>query len=180
MPLSAQNGGVRRPQTKIFVCHVLSGRMFMVLGILWIISVNGSGCMFGLYSNEIKSSLGYDQTTLNLLSFFKDLGGTLGILAGLVYENPSVTQLPVYPPSYPLVSIWNFLGRVTAGYASEVLLTKYKLIPPFHSPHIRNPLILHRPFLDRLCRAKFPLLCVHDDRVLSRSATATALCNHIR
>ncbi|GKV46301.1 hypothetical protein SLEP1_g53292 [Rubroshorea leprosula] len=59
MPLSARNGGVRWPQTKTFVCHVLPAcRMFMVFGILWIISVNGSGCMFGLYSNEIKSSLG--------------------------------------------------------------------------------------------------------------------------
>ncbi|CAI0410904.1 unnamed protein product [Linum tenue] len=38
-------------------------------------SAAGATYMFGLYSADIKSSLGYDQTTLNLLSFFKDLGG---------------------------------------------------------------------------------------------------------
>jgi len=42
--------------------------------------------MFGLYSNEVKSSLGYDQSTLNLISFFKDLGANLGIFSGLINE----------------------------------------------------------------------------------------------
>lgn len=42
--------------------------------------------MFGLYSNDIKSSLGYDQTTLNLLSFFKDLGSNIGVPSGLLME----------------------------------------------------------------------------------------------
>ncbi|MBA0713384.1 hypothetical protein Golax_012420 [Gossypium laxum] len=67
-------------------------------------SVNGSGYMFGLYSNDIKSTLGYDQTTLNLLSFFKDLGGNLGILSGIIYE--------VVPPWVVLCmgSLMNFFG----------------------------------------------------------------------
>lgn len=30
--------------------------------------------------------MGYDQTTLNLLSFFKDLGANLGLLSGLINE----------------------------------------------------------------------------------------------
>lgn len=42
--------------------------------------------MFGLYSGDIKESQGYDQTTLNLLSFFKDLGANVGIVAGLFNE----------------------------------------------------------------------------------------------
>ena len=42
--------------------------------------------MFGLYSNEVKASLGYDQSTLNLISFFKDLGANLGIFSGLINE----------------------------------------------------------------------------------------------
>ncbi|KAK6140193.1 hypothetical protein DH2020_026077 [Rehmannia glutinosa] len=49
-------------------------------------SVNGATYLFGVYSNDIKSSLGYDQTTLNLVSFFKDLGGNLGIISGLINE----------------------------------------------------------------------------------------------
>lgn len=49
-------------------------------------SVSGATYMFGLYSSDIKSSLGYDQTTLNLLSFFKDLGGNVGVIGGLINE----------------------------------------------------------------------------------------------
>ncbi|KAH7512015.1 uncharacterized protein LOC107431968 [Ziziphus jujuba] len=87
-----------------FVLHVLASRWFMVFASLLIMSVNGSGYMFGLYSNDIKSSLGYDQSTLNLISFFKDLGGNLGILAGLTNE--------VSPPWVVLSigSVMNFFG----------------------------------------------------------------------
>ncbi|KAK1562556.1 hypothetical protein Q3G72_013974 [Acer saccharum] len=89
---------------KSFGLHVLGGRCFMIFAALLILSVNGSSYMFGLYSNDIKSELGYDQTTLNLISFFKDLGGNLGVLAGLTYE--------VAPPWVVLLigSIMNFFG----------------------------------------------------------------------
>ncbi|KAL3358274.1 hypothetical protein AABB24_015424 [Solanum stoloniferum] len=66
--------------------HVFTGRWFMVFANLLIMSMAGATYMFGLYSDEIKSSLGYDQTTLNLLSFFKDLGGNVGIISGLINE----------------------------------------------------------------------------------------------
>ncbi|KAG2402994.1 uncharacterized protein HKW66_Vig0247360 [Vigna angularis] len=49
-------------------------------------AVSGATYMFGLYSNEVKTSLGYDQSTLNLISFFKDLGANLGIFSGLINE----------------------------------------------------------------------------------------------
>ncbi|CAN0887897.1 Protein NUCLEAR FUSION DEFECTIVE 4 [Linum grandiflorum] len=76
----------------------------MLFGSLLIMSVNGTSYMFGLYSGQIKSSLGYDQTTLNKLSFYKDLGGNLGFLAGFAYE--------VIPPwtVISIGSIMNFSG----------------------------------------------------------------------
>ncbi|XWS74352.1 hypothetical protein CRYUN_Cryun02cG0207700 [Craigia yunnanensis] len=46
----------------------------------------GAIYLFGTYSKEIKAPLGYDQTTLNLLGFSKDLGATVGVLSGLVAE----------------------------------------------------------------------------------------------
>lgn len=46
----------------------------------------GATYLFGVYSKEIKASLGYDQTTLNLLGFFKDLGANVGVLSGLLAE----------------------------------------------------------------------------------------------
>ncbi|XP_010325963.1 protein NUCLEAR FUSION DEFECTIVE 4-like [Solanum lycopersicum] len=84
--------------------HVFTGRWFMVFANLLIMSMAGATYMFGLYSDEIKSSLGYDQTTLNLLSFFKDLGGNIGIISGLINE--------VTPPWVVLFigAIMNFFG----------------------------------------------------------------------
>lgn len=69
-----------------FTLQVLTGRWFMVFSSFMIMSVSGASYMFGLYSREIKSVLGYDQSTLTLLSFFKDLGSNIGILSGLLNE----------------------------------------------------------------------------------------------
>lgn len=66
--------------------RVLVSRWFMLFGTILILSAAGATYMFSLYSGDIKSSLGYDQTTLNLLSFFKDLGSNVGILSGLINE----------------------------------------------------------------------------------------------
>ncbi|CAK8571232.1 unnamed protein product [Lathyrus sativus] len=72
--------------TKVFTLQVLTGRWFMVFSSFMIMSVSGASYMFGLYSREIKLVLGYDQSTLTLLSFFKDLGSNIGILSGLLNE----------------------------------------------------------------------------------------------
>ena len=71
---------------KSFGLHVLLGRWFMAFASLLIMSVSGSGYLFGAYSNDIKSTLGYDQTSLNLIGFFKDTGGNVGVLSGLINE----------------------------------------------------------------------------------------------
>jgi hypothetical protein len=84
--------------------QILTGRWFMVFASFLIMSAAGATYMFGLYSSDIKSSLGYDQTTLNLLSFFKDLGANVGILSGLINE--------VTPPWVVLSigAVLNFFG----------------------------------------------------------------------
>ncbi|MED6112316.1 hypothetical protein PIB30_060597 [Stylosanthes scabra] len=99
--LSDENGGARN---KGFALQVFTGRWFMVFSSFMIMSVSGASYMFSLYSREIKSSLGYDQSTLNLLSFFKDLGSNIGILSGLINE--------VTPPYVVLTigGILNFFG----------------------------------------------------------------------
>ncbi|GLT93253.1 hypothetical protein SLE2022_110540 [Rubroshorea leprosula] len=74
------------PNMKSFAIHILTGPWLMVFGSLLIMSAAGATYMFGLYSGDIKDSLGYDQTTLNLLSFFKDLGTNVGVPAGLIAE----------------------------------------------------------------------------------------------
>ncbi|PIN24452.1 hypothetical protein CDL12_02803 [Handroanthus impetiginosus] len=88
--LATSNGGggaaAQWPTTKSFFIQVLTGRWFMVFATTLIMAAAGATYMFALYSPVIKSSLGYDQTTLNLLSFFKDLGGNVGVLSGLINE----------------------------------------------------------------------------------------------
>ncbi|XP_027357522.1 protein NUCLEAR FUSION DEFECTIVE 4-like [Abrus precatorius] len=71
---------------KEFSLLVLTGRWFMMFSSFMILSVSGASYMFSLYSQDIKSVLGYDQSTLNLLSSLKDFGDSVGILSGLIYE----------------------------------------------------------------------------------------------
>ncbi|KAF3434045.1 hypothetical protein FNV43_RR25148 [Rhamnella rubrinervis] len=89
---------------KNFTLQVINGRWFVAFASVLIMSVAGATYLFGLYSNHIKAVLGYDQTTLNLLSFFKDVGSNVGILSGLINE--------VTPPWVVLFigSVLNFFG----------------------------------------------------------------------
>ncbi|XP_015056803.1 protein NUCLEAR FUSION DEFECTIVE 4 [Solanum pennellii] len=79
------------PMSKIheilqFTNHVIQGRWFSLFASFLIMAGAGATYLFGTYSKEIKSSLGYDQTTLNLLGFFKDLGANVGVFSGLLAE----------------------------------------------------------------------------------------------
>ncbi|CAN4101551.1 unnamed protein product [Withania somnifera] len=69
-----------------FVLHVLRGRWFSLFASFLIMAGAGATYLFGTYSQEIKLSLGYDQTTLVLLGFFKDFGANIGVLSGLLAE----------------------------------------------------------------------------------------------
>ncbi|CAB4300861.1 unnamed protein product [Prunus armeniaca] len=104
MVVSGAGGGGGRGNTKALTLQVLNGRWFMMFASLLIMSAAGATYMFGIYSSDIKSVLGYDQTTLNLLSFFKDLGANVGVLSGLINE--------VTPPWVVLSigAVLNFLG----------------------------------------------------------------------
>ncbi|KAA0034693.1 protein NUCLEAR FUSION DEFECTIVE 4-like [Cucumis melo var. makuwa] len=72
--------------TKSFTLKLIKGSWFMMFASFLIMSMAGIPYMFGLYSSTIKTVLGYDQTTLNFISFFKDVGTTVGVVAGLINE----------------------------------------------------------------------------------------------
>ena len=74
---------------------VLQGYWFMIFASFLIMSTNGSGNVFAIYSKDIKSSLNYNQQTLNTVRFFKNLGSNVGIISGLINE--------VAPPSLILL-----------------------------------------------------------------------------
>ncbi|BAT10062.1 protein NUCLEAR FUSION DEFECTIVE 4 [Oryza sativa Japonica Group] len=81
----------KMPAAALFAKQVVTGRWFMMLACMVIMSASGGTNIFSIYSGALKSSLGYDQRTLNTLSFFKELGANAGIVSGLVAE--------VAPPS---------------------------------------------------------------------------------
>ncbi|XP_020588394.1 uncharacterized protein LOC110030150 [Phalaenopsis equestris] len=75
------------PGSPLYVSNqVIHGRWFMVYASLLIMSAAGATYIFSIYSPILKSSLHYNQHTLNTISFFKDLGGNVGILSGLINE----------------------------------------------------------------------------------------------
>ncbi|KAM3345437.1 protein NUCLEAR FUSION DEFECTIVE 4 [Capsicum galapagoense] len=106
---------------KKLTLQVLKGRWFMVFATVLILSASGATYIFGIYSTDIKTSLGYDQTTLNLLSFFKDLGGNVGILSGLINE--------VTPPWVVLSfgAVLNFFGYFMIWLAVTKKIPKPKV-----------------------------------------------------
>ncbi|CAJ2630786.1 unnamed protein product [Trifolium pratense] len=89
---------------KSLTVQFVTGRWFILFASFLIMSAAGATYMFGLYSGDIKTTLGYDQSTLNLLSFFKDCGTNVGVLSGLINE--------LYPPWIVLAigAILNFFG----------------------------------------------------------------------
>ncbi|KAG4998623.1 hypothetical protein AAZX31_10G262900 [Glycine max] len=105
MVVGGSNTGVHGwRDIKSLTVQVITGRWFVVFASFLIMAAAGATYMFGLYSSDIKTTLGYDQTTLNLLSFFKDLGTNVGVISGLINE--------VAPPWVVLAigAILNFFG----------------------------------------------------------------------
>ncbi|KAG4910101.1 hypothetical protein GLYMA_20G112900v4 [Glycine max] len=110
--------------TNGLMVQVITGRWFVVFASFLIMAAAGATYMFSLYSGDIKSALAYDQTTLNLLSFFKDLGGNVGVLSGLINE--------ITPPWVVLAmgSVLNFFGYFM------IWLAVTKKIPKPHVWHM--------------------------------------------
>ncbi|OMP02423.1 Nodulin-like protein [Corchorus olitorius] len=82
----SRSRGLKGNELMPFTVQFIRGRWFALFASFMIMAGAGATYLFGTYSKQIKSSLGYDQTTLNLLGFFKDLGANVGVLSGLVAE----------------------------------------------------------------------------------------------
>ncbi|CAM8964769.1 unnamed protein product [Rhodiola kirilowii] len=98
--------------------QILNGRWFMVFACLLVMATSGAVYTFSIYSSDLKSSLHYDQTTLNLLGFAKDFGANFGIISGLIYE--------ITPPwvVLSLGAVFNFSGYLMIWLAVEGKIPK--------------------------------------------------------
>ena len=101
--------------------QVITSRWFVVFASFLIMAAAGATYMFGLYSPVIKSVLGYDQSTLNLLSFFKDLGTNVGVMSGLINK--------VAPPWVVLAigAVLNSFGYFMIWFAVTERIAKPKV-----------------------------------------------------
>lgn len=52
---------------------------------IWIQCVSGASYTFSIYSAALKSTQGYDQSTLDTVSVFKDIGANAGVVSGFLY-----------------------------------------------------------------------------------------------
>ncbi|CAH2036911.1 unnamed protein product [Thlaspi arvense] len=67
------------------VAESLRTKWMAMTASIWIQCTGGGSYTFGIYSAILKSSQSYDQSTLDTVSVFKDIGGNVGVLSGLVY-----------------------------------------------------------------------------------------------
>lgn len=63
-----------------------SSKWVAVVASVWIQCSCGASYAFGIYSPLLKSTQGYDQSTLDMISVFKDIGANVGVLSGILYS----------------------------------------------------------------------------------------------
>ncbi|XVF09172.1 hypothetical protein REPUB_Repub07fG0068700 [Reevesia pubescens] len=65
--------------------HKLKNKWISTVASIWIQCTSGSLYTFSIYSSTLKSTQHYDQSTLDIISVFKDIGANCGVLSGLLY-----------------------------------------------------------------------------------------------
>ncbi|OAY30975.1 protein NUCLEAR FUSION DEFECTIVE 4 [Manihot esculenta] len=63
----------------------LNTKWFSTVASIWIQCTSGSLYTFSIYSPTLKSTQSYDQSTLDTVSVFKDIGANCGVLSGVLY-----------------------------------------------------------------------------------------------
>ncbi|KAG8388656.1 hypothetical protein BUALT_Bualt02G0148000 [Buddleja alternifolia] len=76
-----------------------SSKWIAAVASIWIQCTGGASYAFGIYSPILKSTQGYDQSTLDTISVFKDIGANAGILSGLLYSAVSRRRRHAPPSS---------------------------------------------------------------------------------
>ncbi|KAF8103282.1 hypothetical protein N665_0188s0224 [Sinapis alba] len=65
--------------------EILRTKWVAMAASIWIQCTSGASYTFGIYSAVLKSTQSYDQSTLDTVSVFKDIGANAGVFSGLLY-----------------------------------------------------------------------------------------------
>ncbi|CAK9859336.1 unnamed protein product [Sphagnum jensenii] len=100
--------------------RIWNNRWFVLVAAMWLQACAGIGYMFGAISPVMKTSLGYNQKQINRLGVAKDIGDSVGLLAG--------TLCDVLPPWALILlgAVQNFVGY---GW---LWLTVTRRVAPLH------------------------------------------------
>uniref|UniRef100_A0A2P2IKB4 Uncharacterized protein MANES_14G073500 n=1 Tax=Rhizophora mucronata TaxID=61149 RepID=A0A2P2IKB4_RHIMU len=90
----------------------LNTKRFSTVASIWIQCTSGSLYTFSIYSSILKSTRGYDQSTLDTVSVFKDIGANCGVLY------TSATSDRVHSPAIREPWVVHMVGAIQcfAGY----------------------------------------------------------------
>ncbi|KAF2311363.1 hypothetical protein GH714_022078 [Hevea brasiliensis] len=74
--------------------EMLKSKWMATVASIWIQCSCGATYTFGIYSSLLKSTQGYDQSTLDTVSVFKDIGANAGVLSGILYSAVTLRRNP--------------------------------------------------------------------------------------
>ncbi|XP_024517024.1 protein NUCLEAR FUSION DEFECTIVE 4-like [Selaginella moellendorffii] len=66
--------------------NIARNKWMAVVATFFIMATAGATYSFGLYSQKMKTTLGYSQKTISTIALFKDLGAKVGLVSGLIYD----------------------------------------------------------------------------------------------
>ncbi|GMI99975.1 hypothetical protein like AT1G74780 [Hibiscus trionum] len=72
---------------RVNLVHKFDNKWTSTVASIWIQCTSGSLYTFSVYSPILKSTQRYDQSTLDAVSVFKDIGANCGVLSGLLYTS---------------------------------------------------------------------------------------------
>lgn len=70
--------------------EINNSKWYTTVASIWIQCTSGSSYAFGIYSPLLKSTQNYDQSTLDSIAVFKDIGANVGLLSGLLYTSVTI------------------------------------------------------------------------------------------
>ncbi|KAI3726914.1 hypothetical protein L1987_66721 [Smallanthus sonchifolius] len=132
---------------------------------IWIQCSAGASYTFGLYSAALKSSQGYDQSTLDTVSVFKDIGANIGVLSGLLYDAVTDNHRGSFPCS----------SRVCSGLLLVYLVGAVQCFAGYFLMWLSITGVIDRPHVLLMCL--FMFMAAHAQTFFNTANVVVAVRN---